>query len=399
MGGLGLARELERREERARLCNPARFYLTCLDLPLPRGDTSWQHMLAAGNDCAFITMMGYDVDTFDFILESGFRTLWDSTAIERSDVSSSGAPRLNRCSLDAMGGLGIVLHYIHSCMTQTSLQQIFGLVPTMVDRYINFAMKILDATLKGMVDAHVWWPTVGKIQDFGKMITESHPRLEGAFGSIDGLNLPVEVPEDPGMENATYNGWTHNHYSSQIFVFGPDGTILQAMLNAPGSWHNSRIACPIYDQLIRGTQDGHYLVADTAFPRGTSHKIKAALKSRERLPRSLSARQERLALDRELLSYHQTAEWGMRSLQGGFGWLCVPLHVDANQCLRLLRVVTRAFNLRVRRVGISQIHAVYCDIWHQAEGDAMWTDFASMVLGDIHKHDRVAHFRTMAVAE
>ncbi|KAF8581562.1 hypothetical protein K439DRAFT_1654032 [Ramaria rubella] len=312
--------------------------------PIAQGDTSWQHMLTAGNDRAFITTMGYDVDTFDFILESGFKTF---------DVSLSWAPQLNRRSLDVTGGLGIVLHYIHLCMTQTSLQQIFGLVPTTVDCYINFAMKILDATLEGMVDVH--------------MITERHPLLEGAFGSIDGLNLPVEVPDDPGMENATYNGWTHNHYSSQIFVFGPDGMILQA--------HDLQVTHPVYDQLIHGTQDGHYLVVDTAFPQGTSHKIKAPMKFGDRLLH-------------KLLSYCQTTEWGMQALQGGFG-----------QCLWLLHVVTHAFNLRVRRVGISQIHAVYCDIWHQAEGDAMWSDFTSMVLGDICKHDPVAWFHTMAVAE
>jgi len=56
------------------------------------------------------------------------------------------------------------------------------------------------------------------------------------------------------MENATYNSWTHGHYSNQIFVFGPDGecsidvwprhtyllegVVLDAILNAPGSWHD-----------------------------------------------------------------------------------------------------------------------------------------------------------------
>jgi DDE superfamily endonuclease len=178
------------------------------------------------------------------------------------------------------------------------------------------------------------------------------------------------------------------------------GTILEAVLNAPGSWHDSRIARPVYGQLIHNTLDGYFLVADTAFPRGSTqvgHKIKAPLKSGDKLPRGLLARTERLALDRQLLSYRQTAEWGMRVLQGGFGRLHVPLHVDPAQHMKLLRVITRAFNLRARRVGINQIRAVYCDIWRQAEGDEIWSNFASMVLGDLRNNDRVARFHTMAV--
>jgi hypothetical protein len=37
--------------------------------------------------------------------------------------------------------------------------------------------------------------------------------------------------------------------------------------------------------------------------------------------------QERVAFDRELLSYRQTAEWGMPGLQGSFGRLRIPLEI------------------------------------------------------------------------
>ena len=57
------------------------------------------------------------------------------------------------------------------------------------------------------------------------------------------------------------------------------GTILDAIINAPGSWHDSRVALPVYAHLRRDTPDGPYLVADTAFPRGSrlSGKIMAPL--------------------------------------------------------------------------------------------------------------------------
>jgi len=51
----------------------------------------------------------------------------------------------------------------------------------------------------------------------------------------------------------------------------------------------------------------------------------------------------------------KTAEWGMRALQGGFGHLRVPLTVDVDALLLLLYVVTHAYNLQTRCVGLNDI--------------------------------------------
>src|SRR5882724_7915917 len=141
---LALIGELELQDQQAAQRNPSRHYLTRPDLPNPQADTPWQHMYAAQNDRAFITTMGFDVDTFGLILQ-GFQAEWELNHIERSDVNPNGEPRLGARSLNAAGVLGLVLHYIHSCMTETSLQQIFGLVPATVDRYIQFGLRILDS--------------------------------------------------------------------------------------------------------------------------------------------------------------------------------------------------------------------------------------------------------------
>jgi hypothetical protein len=56
--------------------------------------------------------------------------------------------------------------------------------------------------------------------------------LVGAVGTLDGLKLPVEVSSDPHIENATYNGWLHSHYISNIFAFSPTG---MSLLIEPGT--------------------------------------------------------------------------------------------------------------------------------------------------------------------
>lgn len=148
--GLALAGELEMHQVRVEAQNPARLYPTRADLPAPTGDTAWQHLLAAQQDRAFITTMGFDIDTFNYILDSGFQRIWDMTLIARRDVNENSVPWTECRLLDAAGGLGLMLHYLHSCMVETSLQQIFGLIPATVDRYLNFAMDILDKILQDM---------------------------------------------------------------------------------------------------------------------------------------------------------------------------------------------------------------------------------------------------------
>ena len=106
--------------------------------------------------------MGFDVNTFELILNSGFRDFWSTTTI--TDVDVDGNPWLGHHSLDATGALGLVLHYLNSCMTQTSLQQIFGLVPATVDHYILFSLRILDMTLLSMPYAHVMQPRSANIE-------------------------------------------------------------------------------------------------------------------------------------------------------------------------------------------------------------------------------------------
>jgi hypothetical protein len=79
------------------------------------------------------------------------------------------------------------------------------------------------------------------------------------------------------------------------------------------------------------TPEGYYLVTDTAFPHGTDQiagHIKAPMKDGARLPVDHAKRENVMWHDRQLLSFQQTAEWGMRTMQGSFGRLCVPLAIN-----------------------------------------------------------------------
>jgi hypothetical protein len=224
---------LENHHEKVRRRRPHRLYLTRPELlPNPRIGTPWQMLWNSQNDRAFITTMGFDVKTFRYMLEGPrhFAEMWDSTPIPREDVSYQGNPRPWARSLDAAGALGLVLHFLGSAMLETHLQQIFALIPSSVSRYLCFARKILLRTLRCMRQASIRMPsTIEELDADSLLITTRHSLLRGAFGSIDGLALPVQESDDPEIENATYNGWKCSHYVSNVLVFSPRGVCIQPL--------------------------------------------------------------------------------------------------------------------------------------------------------------------------
>jgi len=106
--------------------------------------------------------------TFHQILDGGFADKRNSTLIPCAgdDTSSQGQPCIKACSLNAAGALGLALHFLSSTMWEVwevSLQQIFALVPTIVNCYLDFALDILLKTLWGIPEAAVHLPDHNEI--------------------------------------------------------------------------------------------------------------------------------------------------------------------------------------------------------------------------------------------
>lgn len=137
-------------------------------------------------------------------------------------------------------------------------------------------------------------------------------------------------------------------------------------------------------------------MADSAFPAGHDRitgKILVPLKANEKLPQDATHRKYVLHLSRSILSYRQTAEWGMRELQGSFGRLRIPLPIeDMEKRADLIECCFCLHNLRTRLVGINQIRNVYVPVWCEGSGERIWEGFENILFADQRKHDRVEAF-------
>lgn len=102
--------------QRAECRKPTRRYLCRPELlPDPRRDTPWQVLYDSRNGRAYITTMGINVATFDYILHHGFAAQWNENAIPCSDTNSSGNPRSWTPFTHSRGGSRACISFPHIC--------------------------------------------------------------------------------------------------------------------------------------------------------------------------------------------------------------------------------------------------------------------------------------------
>ena len=58
---------------------------------------------------------------------------------------------------------------------------------------------------------------------------------------MDGLKLTLQQSGRFTIQLRYYNGWTHDHYISNLCVFASDGTIRFYCINCPGTVHDSQV--------------------------------------------------------------------------------------------------------------------------------------------------------------
>ena len=170
----------------------------------------------------------------------------------------------------------------------------------------------------------------------------SNPVLMRSEGFGDCPNLDLNHRSSSGQH---LNPNPKLRFGPVRFGFGPRfGTEL--------CHHYSKVAQTIYQKLRTRTPNGFYLVADSAFPRGSAELrhggfIRVPMKAGETLRMTDEEMRAAVQFDNQLLSCRQAAEWGMRTIQGSFGRLQMPLPInDTKWRANLVEICVRLSNVR-----------------------------------------------------
>ena len=263
-----------------------------------------------------------------------------------------------RCLLDAEGCLGLVLCWSHTRGAEWSLVVAFGLTGTRVLVYLQLGMRILVTILKADPKSEVRMPDAAEIAMFKEAIVAKHSLLVDCYCMVDGFKLYLQQSGDSVIQSCFYNGWKHNHFVTNIFAFAPNGSIIAYTLNGPGTWHDSTLAHwgSSYSKLQKCWEEHHgKVLMDSAF---ASNMYEFIIQSSQNIP--VTEGRQAMLLGQQATSCRQSAEWGMRGLQGSFPRLKDRIIYEENgEQAIILRFITLLYNYKVQNVGINQILSHY----------------------------------------
>lgn len=338
------------------------------DRRIPRAATlspsssPWQHLYDSGNEQALVTATGLDHAAFSHLL-SEFEPLYHAYTVDKDTgdirprkARGGGRPRL----LNAAGCLGLTLMWTRTRGAEWHLAIVFGTTGTPTSFWIRFGRRILVTALRNLPEGLISLPTGTKLEEYVAAIAARHRNLgtERVWGAMDGLKLLLQQSSDFVTQNMYYNGWTCDHYVTNLFLFAPDGTIALRVTNCPGAVHDSTIAGlgnvyeKIYDLYERY---GVKIVVDSAFASETNSSL---IKSAQSTASANTVQEAAILL--EATSMRQASEWGMRGLQGSFPRLKDRfIYEERGDRKLMLEMIPRLYNFRTRTVGISQIQSVY----------------------------------------
>ena len=108
--------------------------------------------------------------------------------------------------MSALDGLGLVLVWTRTRGSTSVLQLIFGMTQSSTSEYLSFCTHLLIVVLQQIDGARVRRPTDEEIHSFKDAVKSRHPRLDGVWCTMDGLNLMLECASTEDEQNLYYNG-------------------------------------------------------------------------------------------------------------------------------------------------------------------------------------------------
>lgn len=323
-------------------------YLTSSAI-LPARVSPWIRVETNADPTSFITLTGMDRKSFTKLLKIIFQD---------DDVVRKGRPSL----LNKSGQLGLLLFYLGSTMQLKYLCLLFGVSPTTASEIIwNLIDKVI---LYLSLDRHskIIFPKRAQMEYYAHLVSLREPTVTNVIGFVDGLSLPVQCGDDDLSQAEMYNGYRSDTHCNNVLCFNPLGIVMYAAINYPGSWHDSTVAVDLCQlAILKLAPHSFALCVDQGFPRsGDLEDVFVGPISKKRR-RNLSdiVKDALLTQHAKYISLRQSAEWGMRSLQGTFTRLKSRLTSDKQKRSKLIHCIILLHNFRTHHVGLNEIAEVF----------------------------------------
>lgn len=262
--------------------------------------------------------------------------------------------------------LAMALIFLTSHPHTRVLEVMFGVCPRTLLDGLRIALDLLFDAVQRLPDARICFPPSNMLPSmFSAIVARSPlpsglklPRLVACWA--DGVRYEVPKLKYDSDARIWYCGYTHRYCCNNLYVKGPDGLIWLAVVNSPGTLHDSllfRKIRPILEDKLGNT---FCVMTDGGFRR--SDPLVLAPAAAARTPKSAASRSAFDRLSTEWVHNTRAAdEWLHQGLQATFRCLR-DLPSDAVKRSRTIKMALGLFNFISRRIpGANQLRTVHID--------------------------------------
>ncbi len=279
----------------------------------------------------------------------------------------------------ALRGILVCSFFIWEAQCNASICLIFGLIPTVCRKAINWMLQRTVRLLNDHPFVKVRFPDDLKMSEFANMVKAREPLAEDVIGFMDGVLFQTECTSERVEQNAFYCGYDCDTMVNNVFAFGPDGKVFFATVNFPGSWADGSLTARFFHEIKR--RIGHFKICvNQGFPRGgdASGMFVGPVSKRQarHLHRDVCIYLLRISNVHTLL--WQACEWGMRGMQGTFPRCKKRLPGDDEMRRLVLDAIVLVHTFRTNYVGYNQIKTVFDPEYER--------------VANLDGYDRIAHY-------
>ena len=172
---------------------------------------------------------------------------------------------------------------------------------------------------------------------------------------MDGDKLVSKNPDKSILQSRDCNGWTKDTNRNAVLVWDPFGKIVDAVVNAPGNYHDSRSTKwgNIYDHCIKIPTLFKCVCDDTFYTQGELQD--KLIKTKEEYTEG----EKRGDYDMTLTHLRQCSEWVNQTFTGCFQRLKELLPTDNEKRALLMWACILLTNYRTETLGINQIKTYF----------------------------------------
>ena len=236
-------------------------------LPHP-SKSFWRRVDEVGDDLEFLHFTSLTRDSFNELV--GLCTPYILSHAIAAEAKGPPKPcHLHRRVARPQDIIAMTIRYLLSTAEYKDLHVQFSLVLT---TYVDCVQLGIGSLIKALIKnekSRIFWDRTAEKLQLSAAKTASFLDIPGVVAMVDGTKVETKAPGEYLEQNRDYNGWTKDVNRNMVLVWDPFGKIVDAAINLPGSFHDSKSAwwCHLY-QHFEALPAPYKCVCDDAFYTG-----------------------------------------------------------------------------------------------------------------------------------